>query len=85
MRGRCPPRVQVREIERAALGALLCKEHDERWECEELCAALAGAEPWALARAIERLHHEGAVEIGGPHIRASRCARHLHELGVLEV
>ncbi len=77
------PSTDARAAQRAAIAALLHDRHEPRWSFAELRAALGGIDPWTLAAAIERLHHEGAIEFARGHILASRAVRLLHELGLL--
>jgi hypothetical protein len=72
--------------ERAIVLQLLRDDHDERWSHTELQAEINHTEPSALSSAVERLEQHGVVvaSLDG-YILASRCARHLDELGLMSV
>jgi hypothetical protein len=75
-----------RRIERAIVLQLLRDDHDERWSCTELHAALDNIEPSALAEALERLERHGvALTPSADAILASPCARRLDELELIGV
>jgi DNA-binding HxlR family transcriptional regulator len=79
------PHTDQQIAERAVVVQLLRQDHDGRWSCAELRAELSDIEPWALARAVERLLHDGVLEATGDYVLASRAARRLDELHLIGV
>jgi len=79
------PHAEPRRVERAIVLQLLRDDHDERWSGAELEAEVNDVEPSVLRSAIADLEHQGVVVAQGEHILASRCARHLDELGLVGV
>ena len=79
------PHSEPRSVERAIVLQLLRDDHDERWSRAELEAEINGMEPSVLRSAIAELERRGVVVAQGEHVVASRCARHLDELGLVGV
>jgi DNA-binding HxlR family transcriptional regulator len=71
--------------ERAVVLHLLRDDHDERWSRAELQAAVSDLEPSALTSALERLEQHGVVARLDEYVLASRCSRHLDDLGLVGV
>jgi predicted transcriptional regulator len=72
-------------IERAVVLQLLRDDHGEQWSRIELEAEASDVEPSALSRAVERLERHGVVVALDDWVLASRCARHLDELGLIGI
>jgi DNA-binding HxlR family transcriptional regulator len=49
----------------------------------ELEVALGDVEPLAISDALRALEAEGVVSLGGEQVWASRCVRHLDEMGLI--
>lgn len=81
LRRRSDPRI----AERAIVLQLLRDDHDERWSHAELQAAVSDLEPSALTSALERLEQHGVVARPDEYVLASRCARHVDDLGLVGV
>ncbi len=79
------PNVEPRRVERAVVLQLLRDDHNERWSRAELEAEVNDVEPSVLSSAIADLECQGVVVAQGEHFLASRCARHLDELGLVGV
>ncbi len=79
------PHAEPRSVERAIVLQLLRDDHDERWSRAELEGEVNDVEPCSLSSAIADLERQGVVVAQGEHILASRCARHLDELGLVGV
>jgi len=79
------PHAEPRSVERAIVLQLLRDDHDERWSRAELEAVVNDVEPSALSGAIAELERRGVVVAQDEHVLASRCARHLDELGLVGV
>ena len=80
-----PSRPEPRSIERAIVLQLLRDDHDERWSRTELETELNDVEPLVLSDTIADLERHGVAVVQGEHVVASRCARHLDELGLVSV
>jgi hypothetical protein len=74
-----------RIAERAIVLQLLRDDHDEQWSRVELETELDDVEPMALSDAIADLERHGVAVVQGERILASRCARHLDELGLIAI
>jgi DNA-binding HxlR family transcriptional regulator len=74
-----------RSAQRATVLQLLRDDHDERWSRTELEVKVDDVEPLALSDALADLKRHGVVVVQGEHVVASRCARHLDELGLITV
>jgi hypothetical protein len=74
----------LRGVERATILQLLRDDRDERWSRAELEAELGDVQH-PLSDAIEQLARDGVVIAEGEHVVASRCVRHLDELGLVSV
>jgi hypothetical protein len=69
--------------ERVIVLQLLRDDHDERWSPTELHANVEHVEPPVLEGALERLERHGVVVALDDCVLASRCARHLDQLGLV--
>jgi hypothetical protein len=69
--------------ERFVVLQLLRDDHPERWSRAELERELQGVVSDALGRALASLAGEGVVVLDGEVVRASRCVRRVHALGVI--
>jgi hypothetical protein len=78
-------RSDPRIAERAIIWQLLRDDHDERWSLIEFRVEIDHVEPSALSNALERLERHGVAVAWGDWVLASRCARHLDELGLVSV
>lgn len=72
-------------IERAVVLQLLRDDHGKRWSRTELESEVSDPEPSALSRAVECLERHGVVVALDDRVLASRCARHLDELGLIGI
>lgn len=79
------PHAEPRSIERAIVLQLLRDDSDEQWSRAELEAEVNDVGPSILSSAIAHLERLGVVVAQGEHVLASRCARHLDELGLIGV
>jgi len=75
----------ARIAERAIVLQLLRDDHDKQWSRAELETELDDVEPLALSDAIAALERHDIVVAQGEHVVASRCARHLDELGLIAI
>jgi len=71
--------------ERAIVLQVLREDHDVRWSRAEIEREICDIEPLDLGDALERLRLEGVVHLWGELVLASRCARHLDELGMVSI
>jgi DNA-binding HxlR family transcriptional regulator len=71
--------------ERAIVLQLLRDDHDERWSLAELQAAVSNQEPSALGSTLAHLEQHGVVVPQSEYVLASRCARHLDDLGLVGI
>jgi hypothetical protein len=71
--------------ERGIVLQVLRDDHDEQWSRSELEAELHDMETYTVAEALDTLRDEGAVHVSGDLVWASRCARHLDELGMVSI
>jgi hypothetical protein len=71
--------------ERAIVLQVLRDDCDERWSRGQLEREIYDIDPVAIGEAMERLRKEGVVHISGRLVWASRCARHLDELGMVSI
>jgi hypothetical protein len=71
--------------ERAIVLQVLREDRDERWSRAELEHEIYDIDPVAIGEAMEHLREEGVVHISGQLVWASRCARHLDELGMVSI
>lgn len=71
--------------ERAIALHVLQDDHDEQWSRAELEAALSDVEAHTVAEALDVLREEMVVQVAGDLVSASRCARHLDELGLVSI
>lgn len=87
-------RTDLQIAERAIILQLLRDDHDERWTHAALQAEVSDVEPSVLSSAVERLERHGValhgialqgIALQGEYVRASPCARHLDELGLVGV
>ena len=74
-----------RIAERAIVLQLLRDDHDKQWSRAELETELDDVEPLALSEDIAQLKRHGVAVVQAEYIVASRCARHLDELGLIAV
>lgn len=72
-------------IERGVVLQVLRDDHGERWSRTELDAEMRDVEPQAVTVALDALRQEGVLHISGQLVWASRCARHLSDLGMVSV
>jgi len=70
---------------RAIVLQVLRDDRDERWSRGELEHEIYDIDPVAIGEAMERLREEGVIHISGQMVWASRCARHLDELGMVSI
>jgi hypothetical protein len=73
-----------RRLDRAIVLALLEDDHDERWQRDELAAALRVART-VLDSALERPQAAGVVVCDDQEVRASACARFIDALELIGV
>ena len=73
-----------RRLDRAIVLELLSEDHDERWQCDELAAAVR-VDRSVLDSALERLQADGVAVIEGEEVLASRCARRIDELELIGI
>jgi hypothetical protein len=71
--------------ERAIVLQVLRDDHEQRWSRVELEGEIYDIEPLAIGEALERLREVGVVHLSGELVWASRCARHLDELGMVSI
>jgi hypothetical protein len=69
--------------QRSLVLTVLSKDHDERWTRAELEQELHDVQLPVIADALERLRDGEVVELSGEQVRATRCARHLNDLGMV--
>jgi hypothetical protein len=74
-----------RIAEYAIVLQLLRDNHDEGWSRTELQAEVSDVEPSALSSAVERLERQSVVVALDGRVLASRCVRHLDELGLIAI
>jgi hypothetical protein len=79
------PHLDPDETERAIVLQVLRDDHAAQWSRAELETELHDIEPLAINDALERLKASAVVHLDGEHVRASRCARHMDELGMVNV
>jgi predicted transcriptional regulator len=73
-----------RRLDRAIVLDLLGDDHDERWQRDELAAAVR-VERSVLDSALNRLHSAGVVVCDGEEVRASSCARFIDALELIGI
>jgi hypothetical protein len=73
-----------RRLDRAIVLDLLGEDHDERWQRDELAAAVR-AERSVLDSALERLQAAGVVLSDAEDVRASPCARFIDALELIGI
>jgi hypothetical protein len=78
-------RTDLQITERAIILQLLRDDHDERWTRAELHVEASDMELSTLNSAFELLERHGIAVAQGEYVLASRCARHLDELGLVGV
>ncbi len=72
-------------IERAIVLQVLRDDHDERWSRAELDTELRDVDAQTVTAALDALRQEGVLHISGQLVWASRCARHLSDLGMVSI
>jgi hypothetical protein len=76
---------RIRMAQRAIVMQLLRDDHHERWTRPELEAELRGIEQQIVVSAVAMLGIEGVASFDDTSICATRCARHLDELGLVGI
>lgn len=73
-----------RRLDRAIVLDLLEEDHDERWQRDELAAAVR-VERSVLDCALARLQAAGVAVCDGDEVRASSCARFIDALELISI
>lgn len=80
---RCSPSTLTGQVlEQVILLQILEEDGPQAWPRAELESKLRG-EPLAINDALEHLREEGAIELKGELVYASRCARYLDQLDLI--
>jgi len=69
--------------QRSLVLTVLSEDHDELWSRAELEQELHDVQLPVIADALERLRDGRVVELSDDQVRATRCARHLNDLGMV--
>jgi hypothetical protein len=74
-----------RRLDRAIVLDLLGDDHDERWQRDELAAAVSAQSARPSTNALERLQAAGVVLSDAEEVRASPCARFIDALELIGI